>query len=196
MRTSHMRRSTAAIGAYVPLTPRLVQSSWCMSMPTVFVIPLLVLSGVYLDLMCFMPQQVPGFSQKRSSVQSRSLALSIFLLVMLCLPLHITHALLLFAPSAARPRWTSLTASVLFQMYSLVPPLLFTNTSQQVGFECSLLSAPTWPRGLSPLESNLWGVLSVQWKISVTLDRHWKPKLLQRCDGMSCEEGTCTKSYL
>ncbi len=95
---------------------------------TVFVIPLLVLSGVYLDLMCFMPQQVPGFSQKRSSVQSRSLALSIFLLVMLCLPLHITHALLLFAPSAARPRWTSLTASVLFQMYSLVPPLLFTNT--------------------------------------------------------------------
>ncbi|XP_052434372.1 uncharacterized protein LOC127974851 [Carassius gibelio] len=112
---------------------------------TVFVIPLVVLSGVYLDLMCFMPQQVPASStlpQKRSSARSRSLALSISLLVMLCLPLHITHALLLFAPSAARPSWTSLTASVLFQMYSLVPPLLFTNTSQQVGFECSLLSAP------------------------------------------------------
>ncbi len=109
---------------------------------TVFIIPLLVLSGVYLDLMCFTPQQVPGFSQKRSSVQSRSLALSISLLVMLCLPLHITHALLLFAPSAARPSWTSLMASVLFQIYSLVPPLLFTNTSQQVGFEGSLLSVP------------------------------------------------------
>ncbi|KAK2903084.1 hypothetical protein QQF64_010021 [Cirrhinus molitorella] len=112
---------------------------------SVFVIPLLVLLSVYVDLMCFTPQQLPAsftLSQKRSSVRSRSLALSISLLVMLCLPLHITHALLLFAPSAARPSWTSLTASVLFQMYSLVPPLLFTNTSQQVGFECSLLSAP------------------------------------------------------
>lgn len=103
---------------------------------SVFVIPLLVLLAMYLDLMCFMPQQ------KRSSVWSRSLALSVSLLVMLCLPLHITHALLLFAPSATRPDWSSLTASVLFQMYSLVPPLLFTNTSQQLGIESSLLSAP------------------------------------------------------
>ncbi|XP_067255123.1 adenosine receptor A1-like [Chanodichthys erythropterus] len=112
---------------------------------TVFVIPLLVLLAVYLDLMCLTPQQVPAsssFSQKQSSVWSRSLALSVSLLVMLCLPLHITHALLLFAPSATRPGWTSLTASVLFQTYSVVPPLLFTNTSQQPGMECSLLSVP------------------------------------------------------
>ncbi|XP_077075473.1 adenosine receptor A1 [Siphateles boraxobius] len=103
---------------------------------TVFVIPLLVLLAMYLDLMCFMPRQ------KRSSVWSRSLALSVSLLVMLCLPLHITHALLLFAPSATRPDWTSLTASGLFQLYSLVPPLLFTNTSQQLGIESSSLSEP------------------------------------------------------
>lgn len=112
---------------------------------TVFVVPLLVLLAVYLDLMCFMPQQVPAsstFSQKQSSVWSRSLALSVSLLVMLCLPLHINHALLLFTPSATRPSWTTLTASVLFQMYSVVPPLLFTNTSQQLGMECSLLSVP------------------------------------------------------
>ncbi|XDV40215.1 hypothetical protein PO909_009342 [Leuciscus waleckii] len=108
----------------------------CVYAVTVFVIPLLVLLAVYLDLMCFMPQQ------KRSSVWSRSLALSVSLLVMLCLPLHITHALLLFTPSATRPDWSSLTASVLFQTYSLVPPLLFTNTSQQLGIESSLLSAP------------------------------------------------------
>lgn len=108
----------------------------CVYAITVFVVPLLVLLAVYLDLMCFMPQQ------KRSSVWSRSLALSVSLLVMLCLPLHITHALLLFAPSATRPDWSSLTASVLFQTYSLVPPLLFTNTSQQLGIESSLLSAP------------------------------------------------------
>ncbi|CAM4700499.1 unnamed protein product [Leuciscus chuanchicus] len=108
----------------------------CVYAVTVFVIPLLVLLAMYLDLMCFMPQQ------KRSSVWSRSLALSVSLLVMLCLPLHITHALLLFTPSATRPDWSSLTASVLFQTYSLVPPLLFTNTSQQLGIESSLLSAP------------------------------------------------------
>lgn len=157
---------------------------------TVFVIPLLVLLAVYLDLMCFMPQQVSAcstFSQKRSSVWSRSLALSISLLIMLCLPLHITHALLLFAPSATRPDWTSLTASVLFQIYSVVPPLLFTSTSQQVGFECALLSAPNLTSRV--ITSRVKSVRSAFCSVD---DFHHSGLTLKgkESPGLSCEEGT------
>ncbi|XP_073781511.1 uncharacterized protein [Danio rerio] len=157
---------------------------------TVFVIPLLVLLAVYLDLTCFMPQRVSAcstFSQKRSSVWSRSLALSISLLIMLCLPQHITHALLLFAPSATRPDWTSLTASVLFQIYSIVPPLLFTSTSQQVGFECALLSAPNLTSRV--ITSRVKSVRSAFCSVE---DFHHSGLTLKgkASPGLSCEEGT------
>ncbi|XP_072536526.1 adenosine receptor A1-like [Salminus brasiliensis] len=93
----------------------------------VFLIPLLALMAVYLDLMCLMPR-------KKSSDYSHSpsLALSLLLLVLLCLPLHTIQALRLFSPSGQRPIWVTSVASILFQAYSLVPPLLFTRPSNKV----------------------------------------------------------------
>ncbi|XP_026885071.2 uncharacterized protein LOC113589552 [Electrophorus electricus] len=84
----------------------------------VFLVPLLVLLAAYLDLACTRQKTPPG--------RSRSLALSLLLLVLLCLPLHTTHVLRLLVPASRRPVWATLTATLLFQAYGLVPPLLFT----------------------------------------------------------------------
>ncbi|XP_066539327.1 adenosine receptor A1-like [Hoplias malabaricus] len=100
----------------------------------VFVIPVFVLLAIYLDLMCLMPKQT-GSSEvhKRSSRHSRCLALSLSLLVLLCLPLHVIHALRLFSPSGQSPIWVTFIASILFQAYSLVPPLLFSRSPDKLG---------------------------------------------------------------
>ncbi|XP_028835251.1 uncharacterized protein LOC114789931 [Denticeps clupeoides] len=98
---------------------------------TVFLLPLIVLLTIYLDLMCIMSKAAPGSLEplKRSSPQSQSLALSLLLLVLLGLPCHISHALLLFAPGNPQPLWVTSLVTLLFQAYGLVPPILFMQTS-------------------------------------------------------------------
>ncbi|KAJ8339648.1 hypothetical protein SKAU_G00342810 [Synaphobranchus kaupii] len=95
---------------------------------TVFVLPLLVLLAIHLDLLCVAPKLAPGLSQapKSQVARSRSLALSLSLLFLLCLPLHTSNALLLFSPSTLQPAWLPAFASFLFQLYGLVPPLLYS----------------------------------------------------------------------
>lgn len=115
---------------------------------TVFVLPLLCLLTIYLDLLCTnKPRKTPVSQAKPSQhdcSQVRSLALSLSLLVLLCLPIHIIHALLLFAPSTNLPAWIHTIAEILFQLYGLVPQILFTPPRKQGGeeqpvFSCSVL---------------------------------------------------------
>ncbi|XP_073341056.1 adenosine receptor A1-like [Pagrus major] len=107
-------------------------------MMTVFMLPLLCLLAIYLHLLCTKPRNTP-FSHadppKHDSSQIRSLALSLSLLVLLCLPFHIIHALLLNTPSTHPPAWAHAVAVGLFQLYSLVPPILFTPPKKQAGEE-------------------------------------------------------------
>ncbi|XP_036436196.1 uncharacterized protein LOC118814603 [Colossoma macropomum] len=134
----------------------------CVYAVTVFLVPLLILLAVYLDLMCFMPRQAAGPSevQKRSSSHSRSLALSLSSLIFLCLPLHIIHILRLFSLSGQRPDWVTSVATILFQAYGLVPPLLFTQFHDKVATVGSSLavtsvsasSSQVKPLRLTPLE--------------------------------------------
>ncbi|XP_078027344.1 adenosine receptor A1 [Epinephelus lanceolatus] len=105
---------------------------------TVFMFPLLCLLAIYLDLLCIKPRKTPfshAYPPKHDSCRVRSLALSLSLLVLLCLPLHIIHALLLFTPKTNLPAWTHAVAMLLFQLYSLVPQILFTPPKKQVGGE-------------------------------------------------------------
>ncbi|XP_061109031.1 adenosine receptor A2b-like [Conger conger] len=97
---------------------------------TAFLLPLLVLLALYLDLLCMAPKLAPDLSQgpKSQVARSRSLALSLCLLVLLCLPLHTSNALLLFSPGTLQPPWVPGLASLLFQLYGLVPPLLHTSS--------------------------------------------------------------------
>ncbi|XP_051263644.1 adenosine receptor A1-like [Dicentrarchus labrax] len=122
---------------------------------TVFMLPLLCLLAIYLDLLCIKPRKTP-FSHadppKHDPCQVRSLALSLSLLVLLCLPLHIIHALLLFTPNTNLPAWPHAVAMFLFQLYSLVPQLLFTPPKNQVGEERASfpLSVPHLPPAVAP----------------------------------------------
>lgn len=103
---------------------------------TVFLLPMLVMLAIYLDLMCVVPRLGPGplaSSSKTTPTHSRSVALSLSLLVLLCLPLHVSQALLLFAPGNPQPPWAALLVSLLFQSYGLVPPLLFMETKGEGG---------------------------------------------------------------
>ncbi|XP_019896606.2 adenosine receptor A1-like [Esox lucius] len=97
---------------------------------TVFLLPLMGLLAIYLDLVCLMPRldsDGPGSGpQKHRSSRARSLGFSLCLLIILCLPLHITHSLLLYSPGTLPPTWASSLVLLLFQLYGLVPPLLFT----------------------------------------------------------------------
>ncbi|KAI3361199.1 hypothetical protein L3Q82_013400, partial [Scortum barcoo] len=103
---------------------------------TVFMLPLLCLLAIYLDVLCRRPRKTP-FSHadppKHDSCRVRSLALSLSLLVLLCLPLHIIHALLLFAPNTDLPAWVHAVALFLFHLYGLVPQILFTPPKKQKG---------------------------------------------------------------
>ncbi|KAI5105825.1 adenosine receptor A2b [Silurus meridionalis] len=111
----------------------------------VFFIPLLILLGIYIDLNCVMSHQaVMSLSelQMKTSGWSRSLVLSLCLLVLLYLPLHTIHALHLFDPSRQWPLWANYLSSILFQAYGLVPPVLFI-TSRQKGSESLALKTAT-----------------------------------------------------
>lgn len=105
---------------------------------TAFILPLLWLLAIYIDLLCMKQRKTP-FSHadppKHDSCLARSLALSLSLLVLLCLPLHIIHALLLFTPSTYVPHWVRIFALFLFQLYSLVPQILFTPPRKYMGGE-------------------------------------------------------------
>lgn len=122
----------------------------------VFFIPLLILLGVYVDLRCVMSQQpVMSLSelQMKTSGWSRSLVLSLCLLVLLCLPLHTIHALHLFAPSSHWPLWANYVASILFQAYALVPPVLFISSPQKVSTgreSLALKTATSQMKSMSP----------------------------------------------
>lgn len=111
---------------------------------TVFLLPFLCLLTIYLDLLCTKRPRKPSDSQakppKHGCSQVRSLALSLSLLVLLCLPIHIIHALLLFTPSTNLPAWIHTTATMLFQLYGLVPQILFTPPRKQKGEEQPIFS--------------------------------------------------------
>lgn len=117
---------------------------------TVFALPLLCLLAIYLDLLCTKPRKTPfthSDPPKHDPSHVCSLALSLSLLVLLCLPVQIIHALLLFTPSISIPAWAQAVALFLFQTYSLVPPILFTPPQKQVeekqtSFPLSILHLP------------------------------------------------------
>ncbi|XP_070690729.1 adenosine receptor A1-like [Pempheris klunzingeri] len=119
-----------------------------------FILPLLCLLTIYLDLLC--KSKKTSFSHadppKHDSCRIRSLALSLSLLVLLCLPLHIIHALVLFAPKTNLPAWVHAVAMFLFQLYSLVPQILFTPPKEQVVEEQASfpLSVPHLPPAAAP----------------------------------------------
>ncbi len=121
----------------------------------VFMLPLLCLLAIYLDLLCIRPRKTP-FSHadppKHDSCRARTLALFLSLLVLLCLPLHIIHALLLLTPNTSLPAWVHSVAMFLFQLYSLVPPILFTPPTKQEGEERASfpLSVPHLPPAAAP----------------------------------------------
>ncbi|XP_074539391.1 adenosine receptor A1 [Halichoeres trimaculatus] len=102
----------------------------------VFMLPLVCLLAIYLELLCTKPSNTAlshADPSKQDSSRVRSLALSLSLLVVLCLPLHIIHALLLFQPNTNLPGWAHAVAAFLFQLYSLVPQILFTPPRKQEG---------------------------------------------------------------
>lgn len=114
---------------------------------TVFVLPFLCLLTIYLDLLCTRkPRKNPASQAKPlegACSQIRSLALSLSLLVLLSLPIHIIHAVSLFAPRTNLPTWIHAIAMILFQLYGLVPQILFTPPRKQAGegwpsFSCSV----------------------------------------------------------
>ncbi|XP_077384386.1 adenosine receptor A1 [Festucalex cinctus] len=112
----------------------------------VFMLPLLFLLFLYLDLQCRNPKQ---FSQsdasKYDSQRLCSLALSVSFLVLLCLPLQIIHAVSLFTPSAALPSWVHAMAVFLFQLYGLVPQVLFTPPGKQESDERAAFALSALP---------------------------------------------------
>ncbi|XP_062277924.1 adenosine receptor A2b-like [Scomber scombrus] len=122
---------------------------------TVFMLPVLCLLAIYLDLLRMKPRKTP-FSHadppKHDSSRVRSLALSLSLLVLLCLPLQIIHALLLFSPNTNLPFWAHAMAMFLFQLYGVVPQLLFTPPRKQVSEERASfpLSVPHLPPASAP----------------------------------------------
>lgn len=122
---------------------------------TVFVLPFLCLLAIYFDLLCIKTRKTP-FSHadppKHDASQARSLALSLSLLVLLSLRIHIIHALLLFTPNTNVPVWAHAFAMVLFQLYGLVPQILFTPLKKKVREErpSSPLFVPQLPLTVAP----------------------------------------------
>lgn len=112
----------------------------------VLFIPLLILLGLYVDISCVMSRQTMmslSELQMKTSGWSRSLVLSLCLLVLLCLPVHTIHALHLFAPSSQWPLWANYMASILFQTYGLVPPVLFIFSPKKATSGCESLALKT-----------------------------------------------------
>lgn len=121
---------------------------------TVFILPILCLLAIYLCLLCLKSRQVADNHEdrlKQISCQLRSLTLSLSLLVALCSPFHIIHALMLLSPNTKIPAWVKAVAAFLFQLYSLVPQLLFTPQWQRAVEEQAVLPLPVG--NFSPVES-------------------------------------------
>ncbi|XP_061770668.1 adenosine receptor A1-like [Nerophis ophidion] len=109
----------------------------------VFMLPLLFLLVLYLDLHYKTGKQLSqSDSTKYRPPRLRSLALSVSSLVLLCLPLQIIHAVLLFSPSASLPNWVHAMAVFFFQLYALVPQVLFTPAGKQDSEEPALRATP------------------------------------------------------
>ncbi|XP_068613801.1 adenosine receptor A1-like [Brachionichthys hirsutus] len=119
----------------------------------VFMLPLLCLLLIYLHMLCIKPRKTPSsHPPKPKSNWLRSLTLSLSLLVLLCLPLHIIHALSLFTPSTNVPAWAHAAATLLFQTYGLVPQILFTRRKKRAREEQPSfpLSVQQLPPALAP----------------------------------------------
>ncbi|XP_072316970.1 adenosine receptor A1-like [Eucyclogobius newberryi] len=141
---------------------------------TVFLLPLVCLLGIYLNLLCMKPKETEELTKSAFS-QLRFLALSIFLLVILCAPIHIIHSLVLFSPQTAVPSWVHGAASYLFQAYSLVLQVLFTPPKKQANIRpteaFSLPARPHFHPPLAPVDTTrgkvvhkaLWGAVQAQW---------------------------------
>ena len=120
---------------------------------TTFLLPFLGLLSIYLDLQCTRHRQVhfyPTDPAEGDLSRVHSLALSLFLLVLLCLPLHTTHLLSLLWPDARSPTWAYPVAKFLSQLYSLVPPLLFTPGTKWKGRPPFPLGASQVPAAVAP----------------------------------------------
>lgn len=120
---------------------------------TVFILPLLCLSAIYINLLCMKPR-ITSFSHappKHYTSRVCFLTLSLSLLVLLCLPVLIIHALMLPPPNSS-PAWVHAVAQFLFQMYSLVPQIIFTPPQQKGRKEQASfpLPIPNLPPGAAP----------------------------------------------
>lgn len=105
---------------------------------TIFILPLLFLIVIYFVLLCTKLKKAlinHDETIKHKSHLVHFIAFSICLLVLLCLPLYVIEALLLFTPDTHLPPWTCAVALFFFQLYSLVPPILFTPPRRQSGDE-------------------------------------------------------------
>ncbi|CAL8247531.1 unnamed protein product [Lota lota] len=134
---------------------------------TTFLLPFLGMLSIYLDLLCIRSRQIhfyPTESAEGDLSRPHSLALSLFLLVLLCLPLHITHLLLLLRSDARSHTWGYPVAKFLSQLFSLVPPLLFTPGTKWMG-------GPPFPQGASQVPA-------------VVDPSRWKAMGMALCDTM------------
>lgn len=105
---------------------------------TIFLLPLVFLLAIYFDLLCtkFKKTLINHVgTQKHEPHLVHFVALSICLLILLCLPFYVVEALLLFTPNTYLPAWACAVAFFLFQMYSLVPQILFTPPRKPMGKE-------------------------------------------------------------
>ncbi|CAL8236256.1 unnamed protein product [Arctogadus glacialis] len=116
---------------------------------TTFLLPFLGLLSIYLDLLCTRRRQIhfyPSEPTEGDLSLAHSLALSLLLLVLLCLPLHTTHLLWLLRPDTRSHTWAYPVAKFLSQLYSLVPPLLFTPGTKW-------MAGPPFPLGVSQVSA-------------------------------------------
>lgn len=114
----------------------------------VFVLPFLCLLAVYLDLLHLKPKMTTldnPATQKHDSYPARHLVLSLSLLVLLCSPIQIINALLLFNPTVNVPPLALAVSSVLFQLYALVPQILFTPTNKEAKGDQRSFTHPALP---------------------------------------------------
>nr|XP_057910107.1 adenosine receptor A1-like [Doryrhamphus excisus] len=119
----------------------------------VFMLPLLCLLVLHIDLHYKNPKQLNRSDpSKYNPWRSCSLTLSVSFLVLFCLPLQIVHAVLLFTPNPTLPTWAHAMAVFFFQLYGLVPQVLFTppgkqETKEQATFALSALPSEIAPPG-------------------------------------------------
>lgn len=146
-----------------------------------FVLPFCCLLAIYLDLLCSNKPRKTSASQakppERDWSQVQSLALSLSFLVLLCLPIHIIHTLSLFAPNTNLPAWIHAIAVILFQLYGLVPQILFTPPRKQTGeeqpkFSCSVpqILPPFVPSKEKIVQKALWSLAKQSLNAKVTPD--------------------------